>query len=481
MMKANMSGTQIQSIETNCGPFDQQQQVKLTLFPDADTMKAIEDCVYGGKQLKIIAVDTETQVRRSAQISPDELQKLPEPKTTVKRVRKANVADSILSIASSPRDPGADVYAMMAKQRGQTRGEFKVDLHRANYGGSSRILSGLSEGLHPVFDDEYSRKVFENAYARSLGPVSNPCSEIVLPTVARQRHKGMLRNKIFIKDFEVSSETGNIQNITCDNETLYVPETGTTYNVSYIRGSQLWQVLELVRKGLVAVGFLNFNDGDRFFATRAFVGMRAKIGTMGEFLIEKNAGKQPSYMEDKENHYEDAMANFLLDPIASPLPDYPKSSPVQTAKCKEHNMAQVNTLLKLADKSFAKDLEQFGEMPVDVKQALQEQLAEESANRAKDAAKEILSLFKAASVTVENTVNEIRSYNNMIGASKKKLAAITRAKEFGNETQNYIPLAILTGQIYEGDVRRSNPDVEREVPDSWKPKVVEQIPSGGNS
>lgn len=126
----------------------------------------------------------------------------------------------------------------------------------------------------------------------------------------------------------------------------------------------------------------------------------------------------------------------------------------------------MNAIIRLADSQLNKDMEEFGALPIDIRTALVTMQEEAKKNAATSAAKEVMQLLENTNKQVEVKVTSIRSYRKLIDSTKTELETIARAKAYGLETSNFIPLSILAGQIRIGDL--DNKDLGK-VPEDWAP------------
>lgn len=141
-----------------------------------------------------------------------------------------------------------------------------------------------------------------------------------------------------------------------------------------------------------------------------------------------------------------------------------KSEIITTTK----EIKTMNVLERMADSSLNKELEAAGiaGLPENIQEALKEQLADEAKVAAKSAAKEIMTTFKAHDQSVEYLVKELRNIRKREQGLKDEIEALNRAKAYGIETNNFIPLAIMTGNLYSHQV--DNKDLVS-IPKDWKP------------
>lgn len=119
-----------------------------------------------------------------------------------------------------------------------------------------------------------------------------------------------------------------------------------------------------------------------------------------------------------------------------------KSVPVQTLK----------SIIRLADTQLNQDVEDFGGVKIDLKEALVQLQAQEKDEATLAAAKDVLSIIKAANVNIEDAVARIRSYQTSIKATKDGIRQLNRAKAYGIATSNFVPLAIHIGALKEYEV-----------------------------
>lgn len=121
---------------------------------------------------------------------------------------------------------------------------------------------------------------------------------------------------------------------------------------------------------------------------------------------------------------------------------------------KEYKMVRinVNSLIKLADKSYAEEVASHGgSLPTLLQEALQEQLKAREKDAANQAASEIIALLGNAEQAVENQVKSIRRSRELIAQSKVQLDKIARAKAYGLATSNFLPLVHVLGLSYHSE------------------------------
>ena len=149
---------------------------------------------------------------------------------------------------------------------------------------------------------------------------------------------------------------------------------------------------------------------------------------------------------------------------------YQPYKPDSTTTTKKETSIMSNAIIRLADSQLNKQIEDFGGLSLDIRGALNELQDAERKESAKQAAQEIVSLLKVASASVEFQVKEIRRARRLEESAKKSIAELARAKAYGLETNNFIPLGVLLGHVYEHNVE--NKDLLK-VPADWQPKKAE--------
>lgn len=137
----------------------------------------------------------------------------------------------------------------------------------------------------------------------------------------------------------------------------------------------------------------------------------------------------------------------------------------------ESTMRNISVLARMADQSLRADLEaaSLAGLPKNIMEALKEKQEEEQKEAAKNAASVIIDLVKKNDSHIEAHVRQIRELRRQEAQLKAQLDALSRAKDYGFETSNFLPLAVLTG------TPKHFFDVEDkslfEVPKDWKPKA----------
>jgi hypothetical protein len=92
--------------------------------------------------------------------------------------------------------------------------------------------------------------------------------------------------------------------------------------------------------------------------------------------------------------------------------------------------------------------ENLTSMPVQLREALEEQRKQESKEAYTKAAKMILNIYKDAEEFIAQEVRCIREARAKEQSAKDKIAKIKRAKAYAEATNNYLPLAHLAGCLH---------------------------------
>jgi hypothetical protein len=131
-----------------------------------------------------------------------------------------------------------------------------------------------------------------------------------------------------------------------------------------------------------------------------------------------------------------------------------------------------NAIIRLADSQFSKEVEDFGGLSIDLKDALEELQTKQKKEAAQSAAQEVMKLLNGASTSIENHVHAIQSARRLEASSKVKIHEINKAKAYGLATNNFVPLGILTGAIFAHHVE--NKELlkidESKLPEGWDKK-----------
>lgn len=128
---------------------------------------------------------------------------------------------------------------------------------------------------------------------------------------------------------------------------------------------------------------------------------------------------------------------------------------------------KLTTLKAFAGKTEADEYKNLTSLPESVKVALDKKIKKQQEESADAAADQIIGLLKANDGVVETHVEAIRSLRKRIEAEKTKLAKVNLAKAYALETNNYIPLAAVLGQLRSYEIEEAG-DLAK-VPENWAP------------
>jgi hypothetical protein len=111
-------------------------------------------------------------------------------------------------------------------------------------------------------------------------------------------------------------------------------------------------------------------------------------------------------------------------------------------------MSAVNTatLLRLADKDTDKLVQDFGGLPLDIKEAIIKKQAESRQATVDAAAQEIVNLKQIKEAQLLLNAQRIQALNNEVAAITSQMGVIQDADRFGDSTSNYLPLAKTLNQ-----------------------------------
>lgn len=136
----------------------------------------------------------------------------------------------------------------------------------------------------------------------------------------------------------------------------------------------------------------------------------------------------------------------------------------------------INLIGQLADKQLNQELAEAGIsnfLPAEMKAALEEELALERENATRNAAREIYNLLKAAESVQVQHLGTVREARRLERQAKNALVQINRAKEYGLETQNFLPLLALMGHPLPSGIDRSLAI----IPDTFGLVVADIVPA----
>ena len=115
---------------------------------------------------------------------------------------------------------------------------------------------------------------------------------------------------------------------------------------------------------------------------------------------------------------------------------------------KETKQMNYNALVQLADNDFAKEVQKYTGNSLGIKNALERKLAKRKEEAEEAAADVILQLMDKKDQMIEHKVNRIREYRRMIKELQTDLETLNKSTEYGNATNNFLPLMSATGMLY---------------------------------
>ena len=134
-------------------------------------------------------------------------------------------------------------------------------------------------------------------------------------------------------------------------------------------------------------------------------------------------------------------------------------------KLKENEM-QIQTLINLANAGEKDEFTRYDALPNNLKDALKRKFEEQEKNRVEAAADTVLELLNRTEININDRVARIRELRREVDRLKGDIGKLETAREYGMETQNFIPLASVNGV--------SIPMEQQEllmVPSTFKPKA----------
>lgn len=127
----------------------------------------------------------------------------------------------------------------------------------------------------------------------------------------------------------------------------------------------------------------------------------------------------------------------------------------------EINVALLQALVPAEADEFTAMLQQNLGSDTELAQALRDIQQNERQERTRAAAQEIQNLIRRSESAIVNSVNQLRDLRAEEVKLRQHLANIERARQYGYETMNFLPLVgLLTGKA-----------TGHAVPADWKPKT----------
>lgn len=142
---------------------------------------------------------------------------------------------------------------------------------------------------------------------------------------------------------------------------------------------------------------------------------------------------------------------------------------------------QLNALVTLAGGSKSDDLSKH--MPMigsntRLAEALQRKMDKNAEEAIEEAAESIMEIIATCNNKIAKRVANVRSLRMQEKQEMREIKKLERACAYGNETNNWLPLAILSGTIGTYEVKDQTGKKVLQVPDDWKPAVAVEIKVG---
>ena len=186
---------------------------------------------------------------------------------------------------------------------------------------------------------------------------------------------------------------------------------------------------------------------------------------MQEMMLEaiKNCSKVNVESSPKKVFVNDA----ILDSMKSFFANSGKSREqvVPTLKEKQMSRFNVETLMALANIQNDDEFAKYDALPANLQEVLKRKLKEQEEKRLEDAADSIVLILSQTDDAIAARVDRIRELRRSVERLKAEIGEIERAKAFGMETQNFVPLAAGLGMV-------SHMTKGAAIPAEWAAKAV---------
>jgi hypothetical protein len=137
------------------------------------------------------------------------------------------------------------------------------------------------------------------------------------------------------------------------------------------------------------------------------------------------------------------------------------------------NYINTDTLYKLADSGIAKQAQDFGALPLEIKESLARQMAENRQCVVDEAASEIVELLNAKDEFITANVMTVAELQKQIDAFNALSSLIKKSTDYGLNSQNFLPLASLIGLELPSGIDRKL----TKVPEDWTAPVAQATQS----
>ena len=143
------------------------------------------------------------------------------------------------------------------------------------------------------------------------------------------------------------------------------------------------------------------------------------------------------------------VSDAMLDSMNSLFANSGKSREqvVPTLKEKQMSRFNVETLMALANIKNDDEFAKYDALPANLQEVLKRKLKEQEEKRLEDAADSIVHILNSTEDAIAARVDRIRELRRSVERLKAEIGEIERAKAFGMETQNFVPLAAGLGMV----------------------------------
>lgn len=132
----------------------------------------------------------------------------------------------------------------------------------------------------------------------------------------------------------------------------------------------------------------------------------------------------------------------------------------------------MTVLVQLADAQIEKTVADYGGLPLDIRESMEELATKRKKDASAAAAQEILNLFDDTDDFIRIQATARAGLVKQIEAIDGLLAEVSRARAYGNATRNYIPLAKQIGKVVAGASSELG-----KLPKDWTPPAAEAAPA----
>ena len=127
----------------------------------------------------------------------------------------------------------------------------------------------------------------------------------------------------------------------------------------------------------------------------------------------------------------------------------------------------VETLMALANIKTDDEFAKYDALPSNLQEVLKRKLKDQEEKRLEDAADSIVLILNQTDEAIAQRVARIRELRRNVEHTKAEIGRIDRAKAFGMETQNFVPLAAMLGMV-------SSAATGARIPDEWESKTAKK-------